>query len=198
MRVSKTRMMTNVAIMAVIALVIQMFDFALPIFPSFLQIDLSDVPALLSGFAFGPLAGVLVEAIKNVLHFMFKSSTGGVGEIANFIIGSALVIPAALIYKRKKSKGRALLGLSAGIVSMAVVGGLMNYFILLPFYSSVAFPMEAIVGMGTAINPNIVDVKTLILYAITPFNILKGVLVSVATMLLYKYVSPILHGDRKS
>lgn len=183
----------KITLLGVIGIIIMFLELQIPIFPSFLKIDLSDVPALMAGFAFGPLAGVLVELLKNVLH-LFVSTTSGVGELANFLIGSSLVVPAAAIYKKDKSRKNAIIGLLVGIVCMAIMGGLANYFILIPFYEkAMGFPVEAIVGMSAAVNGAIKDLPTLILYAIVPFNLLKGLVVSAVTVALYKYISPLLH-----
>ena len=183
------KMMTKIAMLSVIAFILYFLEIQVPIFPGFLKIDISDLPALIGAFALGPIAGIAIEAIKNILHLL-RTTTGGVGEIANFVIGIALVIPAALIYKRAKTKSGAIIGLTVGVITMAVMGGLANYFFLIPFYTNF-MPIDAIVGMGTAVNPNINSVVTLILYGIVPFNLFKGLIISVVTMMLYKRMSPI-------
>ncbi len=191
----KTKWLVKVGMLSAVAFLLQLLEFPLGIFPAFLQIDFSDVPALLAGFSLGPAAGVVVELIKNILHLILKNSgTGGVGELANFLIGSAIVIPAALLYKRKHTRSMALYGLIAGTLVMTLVGVLANLYILIPFYSSAfGMPMEAIVAMGTEVNSAVVDLKTLVLYGIVPFNLLKGVIISLITVLIYKRLSPILH-----
>lgn len=183
----------KITLLGVLAFIIMFLELPLPMFPEFLKIDVSDVPALMAGFALGPLAGVLVELLKNVLHLL-RTSTVGVGELANFLIGVSLVVPSAIIYKRDKSRKNAIIGLLVGIVCMAIMGGLANYFILIPFYEKVmGFPVDAIVGMSAAVNGAIKDLPTLILYAIVPFNLIKGLVVSAVTVALYKYISPLLH-----
>ncbi|OPL09538.1 MAG: hypothetical protein AVO33_06910 [delta proteobacterium ML8_F1] len=184
--------MIKISLMGVISLIIMFFEISLPIFPSFLKIDLSDIPALITGFALGPLAGVLVELIKNLLH-LFRTSTGGIGELGNFLVGAAYVWPAAFYYKRHKSKKGALTGMAIGTLAMGVMGGLANYFILLPFYETF-MPIELIVDMAAAVNPYVVDLKTLIYYTIVPFNLIKGVLIALVTLPLYKKISRVLHG----
>ncbi|BEP28021.1 ECF transporter S component [Helicovermis profundi] len=181
----------KITMLSAIAFILMFLELQVPLFPEFLKIDISDLPALIGGFAFGPLAGVIVELIKNLLH-LFRTTTGSVGELANFLVGSALVLPAAYIYKVKKSKKTALIGLMVGTISMAIVGGLANYFILLPFYQNF-MPLDAIIGMSSKANGAIVDMKTLILYAIVPFNLFKGIVVSFVTLLLYKHISQLLH-----
>lgn len=195
--VSKKRISTNVlvkvSVLSVIAYVLMSLEFPIPIFPGFLQLDFSDVPALLGGFALGPLAGVLIELIKVILHSITRTSTFGVGELANFIVGAAYVAPAAFIYHRNKDKRHALIGMLVGTLSMTVVGVVVNMYITLPFYSAF-IPMPEIIKMGTIVNSRIIDIKTLVIYGITPFNIFKGGLIALITLLIYKKVSPILKG----
>ena len=149
----------------------------------------------MSCFAIGPMAGVIIEMIKILLNFIVNgTTTAGVGEIANFIIGCALVAPAAIIYKNGKSKKYALIGLGVGTVFMTIIGSLMNAFVILPVYAK-AFnmPIGALVSMGSAINPAINNLFSFIIFAVVPFNLLKGIIVSIITMLTYKKISPILH-----
>jgi riboflavin transporter FmnP len=182
--------MTKVSILSVIAFIVMFIEAPIFLFPGFLKIDLSDVPALVAGFALGPAAGVAVELLKNILHLL-RTSTGGVGEIANFIIGASMVAPAAFIYHKRKDKHGALLGLFIGVIIMSLVGALANYFILIPFYQNF-MPIDAIIGMSAKANSLIVDVKTLIIYGVMPFNLFKGLVVSIFTMLLYKRISGLL------
>ncbi len=182
--------MVKISFLSVISYVLMILEFPIPLFPSFLTIDLSDLPALIGAFAFGPMAGIIVELLKNILHLLTKSMTGGVGELANFIVGSALIVPASIFYLIKRKRSYALLGMIVGTITMAMVGGLVNYFILIPFYAQI-MPIEQIIALGTAVNGAIVDLKTLILYAVVPFNILKGVVISILTLLMYKKISHI-------
>ncbi|HAE61692.1 MAG TPA: ECF transporter S component [Eubacteriaceae bacterium] len=193
MQNSKTKFLTRVGVLSTIAFALMYLEFTVPIFPAFLKFDLSDVPALLGGFALGPLAGVIIELIKNLLFLLIKGTmTGGVGELANFVIGSAWVVPAAMIYRKNKTKKNAVKALAAGAISMIVVAALLNYYVMLPLYAKI-MPIEAIIGMGAAVNPNIVSFETLVLFGITPFNIFKTSIVSLVTALMYKKVSPVLH-----
>jgi riboflavin transporter FmnP len=182
--------MTKVSILSVIAFVIMFIETPVFVFPGFLKLDLSDVPALVAGFAMGPVAGILVELLKNLMHLL-RTSTGGVGEIANFVIGSAFVVPAAIIYYKNKTKKNAVIGLIIGTIVMAIVGSFANYFVLIPFYQNF-MPIDAIIGMSAKANSAIVDMKTLILYGILPFNIFKGIIVSLFTLGIYKKISGIL------
>ncbi len=187
----------KISLLSAIALVLMFFEIPLPIFPSFLQIDLSDLPALLGTFALGPVSGILIELFKIVLHIVFKGTqTGFVGEFANFVVGSIFVATAGIIYKKRKSKKTAILGLISGTVIMSLCASVLNYTILLPLYAKIfKAPIEAFVAMAAAINPNIKTVKDLVLLSILPFNLLKGIVISVVTIPVYKSVSPILHRE---
>ena len=191
---SKVRMMAQIGMLSAIATVLMLFEIPLPFAPSFYEIDFSEVPILIGSFAMGPLAGATIEFIKILLNFAINGTvTAGVGEIANFLIGCALVVPAALIYKNKHTRNGALIGMITGTVFMAVVGCFMNAFILLPAYAKAfKMPLDALVGMGTAVNKHITDLKTFVLLAVGPFNLLKGALVSLIVFLVYKKISPIL------
>ena len=189
-----TNSLVKISVLAVLSYILMLMDFPIPIFPSFLKLDFSDIPALLGGFALGPVAGVLIQLVKVVLYFLTNSSTGGVGELANFLVGAAYIVPAAAIYHRKKDRTHALIGLILGIVSMTIVGAVTNIYITLPFYSAF-MPMDAIVEMGTVVNSKIVDINTLVLYGITPFNLLKGSIIAFVTLVVYKKVSPILKNN---
>jgi len=185
--------MVKVALLSVISFVIMFIEFPLPLFPPFLKIDLSDIGALVGAFAFGPLAGVAIELLKNILHLM-RTSTGGVGELANFLIGAAMVAPAGFIYAKNKTMKSAIVGLVAGTILMGVVGAFSNYYILIPFYENF-MPIDQIIGMAQAANSLIVDLKSYIIYAVIPFNLIKGIVVSILTMLIYKRISPLLRSD---
>jgi riboflavin transporter FmnP len=193
MEKSKTTFITRVAILSAAAFALNYIEFPVPFFPAFLQLDFSDIPALIGTFALGPSAGIIVELIKNILHLIFKWNIGSpVGELANFIVGIALVGTAGFIYKNKKTKQNAVKGMVIGIIVMAVAGGIMNYFVLLPFYTRF-MPIEAIIEMGAAVNDRITTLKDIVIYAIIPFNIFKGIIISVITALLYKKLSPVIH-----
>lgn len=192
----KLNVLIKISMMAVIAYVIMLFDFSLPIFPSFLQFDLSDLPALVGAFALGPVAGVCIELVKNLLHGIFNGSTAFIGEAANFAMGSVMVYVAGYIYNKNKSKKTALASLVVATAVTAVAASALNNFVLLPLYEKVLnFPIPAIVGMTHKVNPFVNDRFTLILWSILPFNLLKGAFVSAATMAVYKALSPILHDD---
>lgn len=193
-KIFHTRMLVSAAVGAAISFVLMLLDFSLPIAPAFIKLDVSDLPALILSFAFGPMAGVLTELVKNLLH-LFVTTTGGVGELSNFLLGSAFVVPAGIIYRRNKNRRTALLAMIAGTLSFSLVGVFSNYFIMFPFYTKVmGIPMEAIIGMCRKILPFVDNEWKVILLSVTPFNVLKGVIVSVVTFVIYKRISPLLRG----
>lgn len=193
-QVSKTRRMAYIAIFGVLGAVLMFFEVPLFFAPSFYEIDFSEVPVLITTFYLGPVAGVTTELLKIILKLLLKgTSTAFVGDFANFFIGCSFVLPASIVYHARKSKKSAVAGMALGTMCMTVFGSAFNAFYLIPTYSRLfGMPLEAIVGMGTAVNANINSVTTLVLFAVVPFNLLKGVLVSIITYLLYKRVEKIL------
>ncbi len=193
-RILGTRKVVMIGMFSAIAGILYCFDIALPIAPSFYKIDLSELPALIAGFAFGPVAGVLVEFIKQIVKLALKStSTAFVGDLANFLVGCMLVLPASVIYQFKKSKKTAALGCAAGTVCMTVFGTWFNAVYLLPTFAQLyGMPLDAILGMGTAINPNVTDITTFVIFMVAPLNIIKGTSVSILTTLIYKKISPVI------
>lgn len=187
------RALVNIGMLAAIAIILMLFDIPLPFAPSFYEIDFSEVPVMVGCFAMGPFAGALIEFVKILLNFVFTGTdTAGVGELANFIIGCALCVPAGLIYRRKRTRTTALVGMAVGTVAMTVLGCMINAYILLPTYATAfGMPMDALVEMGTAVNPNINSLATFVIFAVAPFNLLKGVLVSLIVFVIYKKISPI-------
>ena len=167
-QIGKTRYMVQVAMLGAAAVVLMFFDIPLPFAPSFYKIDLSEVPVLIGAFAMGPLAGAAIELIKILLNLVMKgSTTAGVGEVANFLIGCAYVMPAAWIYKTQKTKKNAMIGMAVGTVFLAAAGGLLNAFVLLPAYAAAfGMPMDALVGMGSAVNKAITSLPTFVLFAV--------------------------------
>ena len=162
--------------------------------PEFYKLDFSELPVLICSFYLGPVAGVLTEVVKILVKLLLRgSATAGVGELANFAVGCALVLPASMIYHRKKSKRSALVGLICGTLFMTVFGSLFNAVYLLPAFAEMFhMPLEALVEMGTAVNGSINNVTTFVLFAVAPLNLLKGTVLSVLTMLLYKRVEKLL------
>ena len=191
--------MAEIGMLGAIATVLMLFEFPLPfIAPPFYELDLSEVPVLVGAFAQGPAAGAMIELIKVLLNLLINgTATACVGEIANYIIGCSFIVPAALIYKKRKSKKNALLGMVVGTLTMAALGCFINAYVLLPTYAAAfGMPIDAIIGMGSSINANINNILSFVVLAVAPFNIIKGIVVSMITMLIYKHISPILKGNR--
>lgn len=182
------------AMLAGISVVLMLVEFPMWFAPPFYRLDFSEVPVLIGAFALGPAAGVIIELIKILLNFVINfTSTAGVGETANFLIGCSLVVPAAVIYNRNKNLKSAVTGLIAGILCMTVLGGLINAFVLLPAYAYFFhMPVESLIAMGTKVNSAINNMTTFIFYAVMPFNLLKGAAVSIITLLLYKRLSRVI------
>lgn len=181
-------------ILAAAAIVLMFLEMPLPLMPVFLKFDFSEVPVLLAAFALGPISAVIVELIKNLVHLPFTQS-GGVGEVANFFIGSAFVVPAAILYRRHKSKSGAIVGMVIGTLIMTLFASVVNYYVMIPFYIKVVgFPLEVIIGMSKeAGNKMVIDLKTLIVFVFVPFNLFKGFIVSLIVGLIYKRISRFLH-----
>ena len=190
------RGITTIAMLSAISVVLMLFEVPLWFAPSFYEIDFSEVPVLIGAFALGPVAGVVIELIKILLNLIINGTvTAFVGEFANFLIGCALVVPAALLYQSKKTRNSAALGLVAGTIFMTTVGSVLNAYLLLPVYAKAfQMPMDALVAMGTAVNPSIKSLSSFVLLAVVPFNLVKGILVSFITLLIYKRVSRVIKG----
>ncbi|MEG1415947.1 MAG: ECF transporter S component [Clostridium sp.] len=188
----KADTLIKISILSAIAFIIMMLDFPLPIFPAFLQIDLSDIPAIIGGFAIGPLAGVAIELIKNLIHLL-TSSTAGIGEMANFIVGAVFVYVASVIYRKSKSIKSATIGVAAGTIVMSLVACIFNYYVLIPLYeSALGIPISGVIEMASQVTSLVTNLETVILYSILPFNLLKGIVVSAVVLLIYKKVEPIV------
>ena len=196
---NKTRKLVEIGMLGAIATVLMLFEFPIPfIAPPFYELDFSEVPVLVGAFALGPMAGATIELVKILINLLINgTATAFVGEIGNYLLGCSFIIPAALIYKKKKSKKTALSAMIVGTIVMTVFGCILNAYVLLPTYAAAfGMPIDAIIGMGSAINGNINDVMTFVIIAVAPFNIIKGIVVSVITLLIYKHISPILKGNR--
>lgn len=186
-----TRELTTIAILAAIAAVLFMVEIPVVLF---YKLDLSNLPVLLGTFSMGPVAGTLILLVKSVLGLLHSSSQG-VGELADFLMGFAMVLPAGLIYRRNKTRRGAVLGMAAGAVAATVVGVLSNLYIMIPFYGAAyGMPVDAIVGMGQALLPAVDSLWKFVLLITAPFNLLKWIVISVLGALMYKPLSPILHG----
>ncbi len=187
---TRVRTLAACGMFAAIAAVLMFIEIPLPIAPSFYKLDFSEVPVMIGTFCYGPIAGIAIEFIKIAVKTVIKGTqTAFVGEFANFLIGCSLVVPAGIIYQWKKTKKSAIIGMATGTIITAIVGCFINAFVLLP-------TVEAIVGMGTAINASVTDLATFAILLVAPFNIVKGVLVSFVTFLLYKRISGLVKGAK--
>ena len=188
---SSTHYIAYTAMFACLAGVLMLIEIPLFFAPPFYKIDLGEMPVLICTFYLGPVAGVAAELVKVLVKLVLKgTSTAFVGDFANFAVGCALVLPASIIYHVKKTKKGAVIALIAGTLCMTVFGSAFNAFYLLPKFSQLfGMPMEAIIGMGSAVNSSIRSVGTLVLFAVVPLNLLKGAVVSLLTFALYKRVS---------
>lgn len=194
MKNTKIQLICKCAMMSALAAIIMLFEFAVPLVPPFYELDFSEVIILLTGFALGPMAAVITEALKIVLNLLLNgTNTMGVGEFANFMMGLSFVLPATIYYQRHKTKKDALIGMIIGTIVLCIVSAFLNYFVMLPAYAYfLNIPMEGLIQSATAVNGNINNLFTLIILAVVPFNFLKGVLTSLIVLLTYKKVSHIL------
>ena len=195
-RISRTKYITVCGMLGALAAILHIFDFPLLFLaPEFYKLDFGELPAMIGGFFLGPVGAVIIELAKILLKLVIKgTSTAFVGDFANFVIGCTLLVPASIVYHLKKTKTNAAAGLAAGTVVMAVFGTAFNAIYLLPAFSALyGMPLDAIIGMGTAINGNVNSVFTFVVFTVFPLNLIKGALVSVLTMLLYKRISLFLH-----
>lgn len=196
-KIFATKNLVLMAIFSALAAVLMLLEFPLPfIAPSFYEIDLSEVPVLIGSFIMGPVAGVIIEAVKILLTLLIRGTdTAYVGELANFIIGCCFIVPAGVIYKKNKTKKSALIGIATGTMLMAVAGVVINYAILIPFYvKAFGMPLDLILNMGAKINPLISNKWTFVLICVAPFNIVKGIIDSLITALVYKRISTFIKG----
>ena len=187
-----TRKLTSTAMLAAVSTVLMFFSFSVPFMPSFIKMDLSELPALLASFTFGPMAGVSVCLVKNLINVFF-TTTGGVGEVSNFLLGSMFVAPAGFIYQKMRTKKGAMFASIVGAATMAGLSLLTNYYIVYPVYTNI-MPLEVIIGAYSAINPKVTDLWQALLWFNVPFTFIKGMVSVVITMLIYKPLSPILRG----
>lgn len=188
------RTVTMTAMLAAISYILAFAEFPVPLSPAFARMDLSDFPALIGAFAFGPFFGVMIELVKNGLQLL-STSTGGVGELANFLMGSSYVLTAGLIYKWHKTKRTAVISCVAASMVMGITAAAANYFILLPMFETF-MPLDQIVESFGMFIPFIKTKLDVVLYNAFPFNLLKGLLIGAFTMLVYKRLTPVLKGIR--
>ena len=200
-KIFTTRVIAMIGMFSAIAMILHIFDFPLPFAPSFYKLDFSELPILVGTFAFGPAAGVMMEFIKILLKLAIKgTSTAFIGDLANFIIGCSFIIPASVVYVFRKNKKSAILGCVIGTVAMTIFGTALNAIYLLPAFSKFyGMPLETILDMGAAVNPLMTEgsIISFVVVCVAPLNIIKGVAVSILTMLIYKPLSPIIKTGHK-
>lgn len=188
---SKTQMITLVGMFAAISTILMFFGIQIPFMPPFLKFDLSGVPILIMGFIYGPLPAIYVTVIKDLIQ-MLSSHTGCVGELADMIILSCFALVSSTIFRKKPSTKGVVLSVLAGSVTITIVGSLANKFMLIPFYSKI-MPLEAIIDACNAVNPMIDSLDAYIIFGAAPFNLIKGLLLSVLTLLLYRKMAAFIH-----
>ena len=189
-----TRYIAVTGMLSAIGFILMYIEFSVPIMPGFIKADLSELPALIGAFAYGPSCGILVCLIKNLLH-MTVSTTGCVGELANFILGAVFVGTAGLIYKYKKTKANAIIASVVGAVLMGLASFPVNLFITYPFYYNF-MPKEAIITAYQAIIPSMQSIEQCLLCFNVPYTAAKGLISVVITLVVYKHLSPLLKGNR--
>lgn len=190
--VLSVRTISMTAMLSAVAYLLAFVEFPVPLSPSFARMDLSDLPALIGALAFGPLSGLLIELVKNALQLL-TTSTGGIGEIANFLMGASYVVTAGFIYKRHKTKKTALAACVLASVVMGIAAALANYFILLPLFENF-MPLDQLIASFAEFLPFIHTKLDVVLFNAFPFNLLKGLVIGGVTMLIYKRLTPILKG----
>lgn len=200
-KVFTTRKVAMIGMFSAISGILMLFEFSVPmIAPPFYELDFSELPVLICGFAFGPAAGVMAEFLKILIKLFLKStSTAFVGDLANFVVGCTMILPATIIYHIKKNKKFAVIACVVGTICMAGFGSAFNAIYLIPAFSQLyGMPLETIIALGTKINAAIDDVVSFVIICVAPLNLLKGTMISVLTMLVYKPLSPIIkEGHRK-
>ena len=190
-----TRSIVMTALLGAVASVLMFFSFSVPFMPNFIKMDLSEMPALVAAFSMGPLSGAAVCLIKNVVN-VFSTTTAGVGELSNFLLGVAFVVPAGFIYKFKKNRLGALIGSLTGSVAMAVIGLPINYFVTYPLYIKMGFSLDIIIGMYQDILPSVDGLLMCLIVFNLPFTLVRGIIDSALTFLIYKKISPLIKGKK--
>lgn len=200
-KIFTTRKIAMIGMFSAIAGILMLFEFPLPmIAPPFYELDFSELPVLICGFAFGPVAGVVTEFLKVLIKLFIKStSTAFVGDLANFVVGCTMILPATILYHLKKSKTSAVISCVVGTICMAVFGTIFNAIYLIPAFSKLyRLPLDSIIAMGSAINASISDIVTFVIICVAPLNIIKGSMISIITILVYKPLSPIIKQGHKN
>ena len=196
-KIFDVRRLVFTALMAALSFLLAQFvEFGIPIMPGFIKFDFSDAPALLASLTMGPVSGVCVCLIKNLIG-CFTSSTACIGELSNFILGAVLVVPAGIIAHKSKKFSRAVIGCLTGAAVMAIMGFASNYFLIYPLYSQIGWSTEAIIGMYQKINPNVSTLAECLLIFNVPFTFVKGLIAAIFSVLLYKRLRPVFNSMYK-
>ena len=190
---SRIRKLVMTALLSALATVLMFVSFSVPFVPSFIKLDLSELPALIAAFSMGPLSGVAVCLVKNLVNLLFTYSMG-VGELCNFLLGVAFVLPAGLIYKKHNNRKGALIGALTGALTMGVISIFINYYLVYPVYAKLLMPMDVILGMYQAINPKVSNLWQALCFFNAPFTFVKGLISVAITFLIYKRISPLIKG----
>lgn len=194
-RQSGAKRITVVGMNAALAVILMVFEFQVPFAPGFYKLDFSEIPILICAFAMGPVAGIIAELVKVILNLLMDGTTTVfVGEFANFIIGCSFVLPASIIYLRHKTKKSAVIACVAGTVTITIFGSLFNAFYLLPTFAKLYhMELNQLIAMGSAIFPSIDGITKFVFFCVAPLNLIKGLVVSLVVILIYKPISRILH-----
>ncbi len=199
-RTFSTRKMAVTGMFSAIAMILHLLDFPLPFAPEFYKLDFSELPVLVGAFAFGPVVGVTIEAVKILLKLFIKgTSTAFVGDLANFVIGCSFILPASTIYYFKKSRKSAIAGCVIGTLILTLFGTAFNAIYLLPAFSRLyKISLDSILAMGNAVNPLMAEgsIVSFVACCVAPMNLIKGGSVSLVTMLIYKPLSPIIKAGK--
>lgn len=189
----QTRKLATLAILAALAAILMFLEIPLPFMPEFLKYDMSEIPVLIGAFAYGPFSAIMIELVKNFVHLPM-STTGGIGQLANFLAGAFFAGTAGVVYQYMRSKKGAVIAMLAGTAALTVFTSLFNYYVLLDLYATVlGFPLEAILKITSKVNGLVRDKETLILFAFVPFNLFKGISVSIVTFIVYKPISTLIN-----
>ena len=194
-RSQNVRFIVMTGVLSAVATVLMMLSFSVPFMPSFIKMDFSELPALIASFSMGPISGVMVCLIKNLINLPM-TTTGGVGELSNFLLGVCLVLPAGLVYRFRKNRRAAFLAALAGAAIMGLASLPLNYFLTYPIYAKI-LPIEAIVGMYQAIFPGVDGLFSCLLIFNVPYTFLKGLIDTLLTFVLYKRISPLIKGSKR-
>lgn len=195
MKTARLIRLLHISIFSSMATVVMLFKIPVFFAPGFYKLDVSEAIVLISGFSLGPLAGVTTEAVKILLFILIKGSSSlGVGQFADFIMGVALVLPSAIIYKKYRTFKGAVVSMIVGILSLTIVSSAVNYFLLIPLYEKLfSISESSLIAIGNSLNPFIIDKFTFVLFAVCPFNLLKGISVCTISLLLYKKLTAVLN-----